>query len=229
MQRLRSCLFWLWMGTQPVQQRGLQDVYCHEPNPGICNSVIVLPTDGREVPRTGYRLTGASRGVQFDVDGDGTKEQTAWTATDSRLAFLALDRNGNGIIDNGKELFGSNTIPSSTPTYRNRGLEALLRELGRPSESNLFYQRLLLWEDANHNGISEPDEIRNFTDDYVEFENRWRADPLVYSFGNRFHYRSMVRLRDRRAGKFMVLAAAYRQQAPIWEIPAYEIEFVLGK
>ena len=90
--------------------------------------MIVLPADGRAIPRIAYKLTGPSRGVQFDVDGDGAKEQTAWTAADSHLAFLALDRNGNGVIDSGKELFGSNTIPSSTPTYRNRGLEALLRE-----------------------------------------------------------------------------------------------------
>ena len=43
----------------------------------------------------------------FDIDGDGTKEEIA-SLTEGN-AFLALDRNGNGMIDNGNELFGART------------------------------------------------------------------------------------------------------------------------
>ncbi len=43
----------------------------------------------------------------FDLDGDGQTEMISELSNGN--AFLALDRNGNGTIDNGKELFGATT------------------------------------------------------------------------------------------------------------------------
>jgi hypothetical protein len=60
---------------------------------------IVLDLDG-----SGIRTTGVKEGVLFDIDGDGKLDRTSFVSGNS--AFLALDRNGNGVIDNGKELFG---------------------------------------------------------------------------------------------------------------------------
>jgi hypothetical protein len=73
-----------------------------------------------------FKLTTARRGVLFDVDADGLSEQVAWTAVDSDDPWLAMDRNGNGRIDDGSELFGD-----ATPKAGNRydttpnGFEAL--------------------------------------------------------------------------------------------------------
>ncbi len=52
----------------------------------------------------GIETTGVSSGIEFDIDGDGKKEQTSFISGGD--AFLAYDKNGNGLIDNGKELFG---------------------------------------------------------------------------------------------------------------------------
>jgi hypothetical protein len=140
------------------------------------NGASCVPTPGSPIiidtARDGYRLTSVEDGVAFDLDGDGTLEQMAWTRADSDDAFLALDRNGNGRIDDGTELFGN-----YTPAYVDRrhprapnGFEALRflegpdfgvsRVDGRIDAHDEAFGRLLLWTDINHNGISEPEELR---------------------------------------------------------------------
>jgi hypothetical protein len=132
----------------------------------LSNTPLIVDTN-----HDGYRLTSAAEGVLFDLDADGVSEPLAWTEADSDDAFLVMDRNGNGRIDDGTELFGN-----YTPGYANRrdvttanGFEAL-RFLETPSyghsapdgtidERDAPFSRLLLWRDRNHNGISEPEEL----------------------------------------------------------------------
>jgi len=132
----------------------------------LSNSPLIVDTK-----QDGYNLTSAAEGVLFDLDADGVPERVAWTAAESDDAFLVMDRNGNGRIDDGTELFGN-----YTPAYNDRrdittsnGFEAL-RFLETPSyghsepdgsidERDAAFSRLLLWRDRNHNGISEPDEL----------------------------------------------------------------------
>ena len=91
----------------------------------VCGAPILVPIseDKRALRRQDYQLTGLLQGVRFDMNGDGIEEQVSWTAQGSHLAFLALDRNGNGKIDNGKELFSNFTFPDV-----NNGFAALNRE-----------------------------------------------------------------------------------------------------
>jgi hypothetical protein len=122
----------------------------------------------------GFQLTTAKKGVLFDLDADGEQELVAWTTEGSDDAWLAMDRNGNGRIDNGSELFGGRT-----PAHANQsepaanGFEALkfLEWAGYGASSSVAevnevidrhdaaFGRLLLWHDANHDGLSTPDEL----------------------------------------------------------------------
>jgi hypothetical protein len=68
------------------------------------HSPIVIDVGG-----AGYRFTSAAQGVRFNIRNDGVPVQIAWTRLGIENAFLALDRNGNGRIDSGAELFGDHT------------------------------------------------------------------------------------------------------------------------
>jgi hypothetical protein len=157
-----------------------------------------------DVGRNGFRLTSVEEGVRFDLNADGVPEQVSWTRRDSDDVFLAMDRNGNGTIDSGAELFGNATpaYPGTDVTTPN-GFEALkfleLPDYGvnRPDEvldvNDAAFGRLLLWRDANHNGISEVEELQSAAAAGVvsvgtEYTNKKRRD----RYGNEFRQRGTV-------------------------------------
>lgn len=110
----------------------------------------------------GYQLSGMDSSVSFDIDANGSPNRMNWTAAGAQMAFLALDRNGNGRIDDGGELFGDHTRLRDGSIAHN-GFDAL-RELdsnndGVIDERDSDWQRLLVWIDANHDGVSTPDEL----------------------------------------------------------------------
>jgi hypothetical protein len=138
---------WYWNGTECIFTPG---------------SPLLIDVGGN-----GFKLTSVEEGVPFDIDGDGVREQVSWTARGAENAFLACDRNGNGVIDDGTELFGTATPVFDGGTAAN-GFEALsYYHVGGEfdgdatvSVADPIYARLLLWTDRNHNGASEPDELQ---------------------------------------------------------------------
>jgi hypothetical protein len=111
-----------------------------------------------------YKLTTRTDGVFFDLNADGEAEKIAWTAPDSQLGFLARDRNGNGRIDNGSELFSTVTRPDAENGFaalNKMKLEVTMGETYAATfDGDALFDTLLLWEDVNHNGLSERSELQ---------------------------------------------------------------------
>lgn len=157
-----------------------------------------------DVSGNGFDLSSYQGGVLFDLDRNGSPEQLSWTSMFSDDAWLVLDRNENGTIDDGKELFG-NFTPQPTPPagVEKNGFLALavFDRPGRGGNNDGFitrrddvFSKLRLWQDVNHNGISETSELRTLPEVGIrKIELTYQSSERVDQHGNRFKYRARVR------------------------------------
>jgi hypothetical protein len=151
------------------------------PSDGVKATAVVIPVDPRNCQ---LQLTSAQNGVRFDIDGNGAEEQISWIAPNSGLGFLALDRNGNGKIDNGKELYGRQTFSGKGDGFAALHADAASTTLGVGHRvgfiepGNPLFDKLLIWTDQNQNGLSEPYELQPVKELYASLSGSYaEADP----------------------------------------------------
>jgi hypothetical protein len=152
---------------------------------------ITLDLDG-----DGIELTSFGNGARFDILGSGRAVNTAFVHGGD--AFLAIDRNGNGVIDSGKELFGDQN------GARN-GFEEL-RKLDSNGDGVIDardkdFDALRLFRD-NGNGITEAGELITLSDAGIEsISLNYQNVNENASGGNRIAQSAQFRYADGRYGR----------------------------
>jgi hypothetical protein len=162
------------------------------PHPTMTPILIDLDNDG-------FHLAGLNDAVMFDLDADGQPNRISWTAFGTGDAFLVFDRDGNGMIDSGRELFGNATLLASGAPASN-GYEALLEfdesPLGGNGDSLItpadsVWELLQVWTDLDHDGVSDPGELESLAAAGVaELDTKYKRSNRSDQHGNLFRFRS---------------------------------------
>ena len=155
---------------------------CGHPTP------IIIDTDG-----SGFHLTSAAAGVPFNFYGTGAI-QISWTESGSTNAFLVLPQDGQ--VKDGTELFG-NLTPQPSSSDPNGFLALAVYDIngdGVIDAKDLIWTQLRLWLDANHDGISQPQELHTLDEMGIQsISLRYEVDKWTDHNGNQFRYRARIR------------------------------------
>jgi len=172
-----------------------------------CSPIVVNFTKGN------YQLTGTESPVLFDIAAIGRPIRIGWTAAGADEAFLCLDRNYDGRITSGAELFG-NATPLKSGRPAGNGFLALAQYDDNHDSvidaNDAVWPQLLLWRDRNHDGVSQEDELLPVAGSgivAISLDYHWtgRRD----ASGNLFKYESKV---------WMVNAGGEAMPHPVYDI-----------
>ncbi len=142
---------------------------------------LILDLDG-----DGVETTNLKDGAYFDHDGNGFAEQTGWAKSDDGL--LVMDRNADGIINDGKELFGDQTLLQNGQRATD-GFQALA-ELDSNSDgvidiNDAAFSNLRIWQDVDGDGYSASDELFTLQEMGIQSINTGSESTYVDANGNK--------------------------------------------
>ena len=141
-------------------------------------------------------LSSDVEGVVFDLASNGTPRRIPWP-THPGVAWLVLDRNANGVIDNGREMFGNFTLLASGTRAKNGYLslaEFDTNHDGRITSADSVFGQLRLWRDTVRNGVTDAGELLSLQSlEVVEISLDYKKSQRTDRWGNRFRFRAPVR------------------------------------
>lgn len=124
-----------------------------------------------DLDNDGFDIESKKLGTYFDLNCDGFAERINWTRKD---AVLALDKDGNGLIDDGGEVFGDYHLLADGSRAKN-GFEALAQYDtngdGVIDENDEIFDQLRLWVDENGDGVSDAGELKSLKDLHIKAIN----------------------------------------------------------
>lgn len=180
------------------------------------NTPLLVDTQG-----DGIHLGPTGVGVWFDLLGRGEPIHMQWVREGGDEAFLVADLNGNGIVDDGSELFGEGTTLILEGDKARNGFIALaqydLPDLGGNDDglitrADAIWQSLWLWLDDNADGISTPDEMKRPEDfGFQTFETIPKHKMYVDEAGNTIPFYAWV---YRVRGKRVLMVDVYFRSLP---------------
>lgn len=123
--------------------------------------------------------------------GNGHPHLTVWTAPESGTGWLALDRDGDGLITSAKELFGN--VTDQPAVGAPNGFLALLvfdqNEDYHITPSDTLYWSLSVWIDANQDGISQSGELHALSElGITSIDLNYKQSRRRDRYGNEFRF-----------------------------------------
>ena len=138
--------------------------------------------------------------VWFDLANCGTPQLLSWTRPDVIEGFLVLDRNGDGVISNGSEMFGNYTPIPGTLAIAANGFQALgaydLAQNGGDEDgwitpNDAVFESLRIWMDSDHDGVSAPSELKSLRSlGIIAISVNARKSGRRDRYGNTFQFES---------------------------------------
>jgi hypothetical protein len=179
-----------------------------------CSPILI------DLGNNGISLGEAGVGVYFDINADGVRDHLQWVRSGGDEGFLALDRNADGIVDDGSELFGVGTPMILEGRSAPNGFVGLaqydLRQLGGNddgliTEADAIWPQLRIWVDANADGVSTYSEMRTLTSyGITALETIPKIRKFVDAAGNVIPYWAWA-MRTTRPGRVLMVDVFFRQ------------------
>jgi hypothetical protein len=179
-----------------------------------CSPILI------DLGNNGINLGEAGVGVYFDINADGVRDHLQWVRSGGDEGFLALDRNGDGVVDDGSELFGVGTPMILEGGSAPNGFVGLAqydsRQLGGNddgliTEADAIWPQLRIWVDANADGVSTYSEMRTLKSyGITALETIPRIRKYVDPAGNVIPYWAWA-MRTTRPGHVLMVDVFFRQ------------------